>query len=109
MSEASGRRRSPLMWAIGVVACAILAYVGILVTLGSLVGIHLEMIGFGTPRDTAPRVGHIAAMSIGAGAGILVPAAACIFLYRSRSQRVVVAVGGVAALVVAVILFGMRL
>lgn len=107
--EAGGRRRSPLTWTIGVVACVILVLVGVPVSLGSLAGIHLEMIGFGVPRDAAPRPGHIVALSIGAGAGFLVPAAACIFLFTSRGQRAVVAIAGLAALVVAVILFGIRL
>ena len=98
--------RSPLMATVVVVACVIVTVIGILVTIGCLGSIRLEFIDFGSSSDPDyPRAGYIALFAIGAAAGILAPAAACLFLLRS-GQRIVAIVAALATLLVAIILLG---
>jgi hypothetical protein len=51
------------------------------------------------------RPGYVAALTIGATAGVVVPAGICLTLLKG-SRRLVAVVAGAAAIVVAVSLFG---
>jgi hypothetical protein len=103
--EAEKSPRSPLLSAVIVTICVALTVVGLLATLVCLVFIHLELIGFGLPLDAEPRGDVIALLVIGAAAGILIPAAACFFLWRT-GRRIVVIVAALATLLIGILLFG---
>jgi hypothetical protein len=86
-------------------ACTGSILVGVFVVLGCLLALRLEADGFGRPRDTGMRPGYVAALTIGATAGVVVPTGICLALLKG-SRRLVAIVAGAAAIVVAVSLFG---
>jgi hypothetical protein len=106
MIEAEKRPRSLLRTSVIVVTCVLFAVVGFSSAVGCLVFIHLEVIGFGLPRDTAPRADIITLLVIGAALGILVSALA-VFLVSRSGHRAVVIVAALTMLLLAIILFGM--
>ena len=106
MSDAQKRPRSPVMSVIVIVACVLLAVVGVCVTIACLVSMHLEVIGFGEPPDAEPRADYIAWLIAGAAAGILIPAATSFFLLRS-GQRIIVIIAALAILLTTIVLLGM--
>ena len=86
-------------------ACTGSILVGVFVVLGCLLALRLEADGFGRPRDTGMRPGYLAALMIGATAGVVVPTGICLALLKG-SRRLVAVVGGVAAIIIAISLFG---
>ena len=95
---------------VRVLACVVAVAVGVLVVGGCLLSIYFEVVGFGGPRDTGPRPGVAAPLVVGVAAGILVPAAVCVWAAggSSRSTRGVALVVAVvtAALMVGVVGLG---
>jgi hypothetical protein len=88
-----------------VLACTGSIVVGVFIVLGCLLALRLEADGFGRPRDTGIRPGYVAALMIGATAGVVIPAGICFALLKG-SRRLVAVVAGAAAIVVAASLFG---
>lgn len=95
-------RRSPSRWAVA--GCLTLAVLGTLVTLGCLLSIYGEGISFGgPPRPT--RTGYVAMLSIGAVAGIAIPAAVCAVVLNTP-WRLVVVVTAVVTAILGVLILG---
>lgn len=86
------------------VLVVVLTVVGVFVTLGCLLAVRLELDGFGRPRDTAAGEGYLALLWLGAGLGIAVPAVTAWFTLPGRARLVAAGIGGVALVVVAVLL-----
>lgn len=95
-------RSNPSGWAVA--GCIVLAVLGALVTLGCLFSIYVEGISFGGPPRPA-RTGYVAILSVGALAGIAVPAAVCAVALNT-SWRLVVAATAVVAATLGVLLLG---
>lgn len=91
----------PAVW-----GCVALGIAGVFVTLGCLLAIYLEASGLGAaPRDGGMRPGYAVMLIFGAGAGILVPAAACRTALRASQRRIAVG-AALAAAVVAIAMLG---
>lgn len=94
--------------AVRVGSVAGLACVGVFVTLACLIALNFEVSGFGRRADEPLQVSYVAALVVGALAGVGVPTLAALLLL-GPSHRVAVAVGGAVALVGLLAFLGLRI
>lgn len=91
--------------AVRVLASVVAVALGVLVVGGCLLSLYLEVVGFGRPRDAGIRPGVVTPLVLGVAAGILVPAAVCVWVAGGR-RRSVLAVTLLVAVVTAVFMVG---
>lgn len=92
---------------VRVVACIVTVAVGVFVVGGSLLSLYLEVVGFGSPRDSGIRPGVVAPLLVGVAGGILVPVAVCVWAAGgSRRTIVIVALAVAVAVVAAALMVG---
>ncbi|MEJ5867140.1 hypothetical protein WDV85_05210 [Pseudokineococcus sp. 5B2Z-1] len=82
-----------------------LAAAGLLAVVGCGLALLFEVQGFGVPRDTPPRAGHVLGYGTGALAGVVVPAAVA-WLLLPRGRRWVAGVAAALAALVVVAVLG---
>ncbi len=86
-------------------ACIVTVAAGAFVISGCLLALVLEVVGFGTPRDSGTRPWVVAPLLVGVAAGIVVPAAVCGWA-SGGSRRTTVIVALAVAVIAAALMVG---
>lgn len=91
-----------------VIAVIAAAFAGALMVIGCLLAGVWEIQGFGTPRDTAPRLGHLVLYALGSAAGVAVPLVLWRILLPASAPATAV-LAGITILVLVLSLLGLTI